>query len=150
MVRQSKVHRNAFFVEILAAILFFSISMTVILQLFAAADRKSRESAELTMAVLLAQDAVERVKSAKSIQEAGQRLEEARQEENSWILEYDEDWARFAGKDPQYFVVVTILEESSQAGRLAQAKVSVQKQMDGEKQELYQLDGKAYQGEAGS
>lgn len=46
---------NLFFAEIIIALLFFSISGAVILQVFAKADMKSRQSAELERVILFAQ-----------------------------------------------------------------------------------------------
>ena len=46
---------NLFFTEIIIALLFFSISGAVILQVFAKADMKSRQSAELEKVILFAQ-----------------------------------------------------------------------------------------------
>lgn len=46
---------NLFFTEIIIALLFFSISGAVILQVFARADMKSRQSAELERVILFAQ-----------------------------------------------------------------------------------------------
>lgn len=54
---KSHVHRsiNVFFIEIIIALLFFSVSGAVILKIFAAADHRSRKSASLEKVILTAQ-----------------------------------------------------------------------------------------------
>lgn len=54
---KSYVHRpiNVFFVEVIIALLFFSISGAVILKIFAVADHRSRKSASLEKVILTAQ-----------------------------------------------------------------------------------------------
>ncbi len=50
---------NLFFVEIIIALLFFSISGAVIIRVFAAADKKSQNNARLENVIILAQSVAE-------------------------------------------------------------------------------------------
>lgn len=50
---------NLFFTELIIALLFFSISGAVILKLFAAADKKTRENARMERAIICAQSIAE-------------------------------------------------------------------------------------------
>lgn len=50
---------NLFFVEIIIALLFFSISGAVIIKVFAAADQKSQKNARLENVIILAQSVAE-------------------------------------------------------------------------------------------
>lgn len=50
---------NLFFVEIIIALLFFSISGAVIIKVFAAADKKSQNNARLENVIILAQSVAE-------------------------------------------------------------------------------------------
>lgn len=50
---------NLFFTELIIALLFFSISGAVILKLFAAADRRTRENAQKERAIICAQSIAE-------------------------------------------------------------------------------------------
>ena len=55
----------AFLVEIMAVILVFAVSATVVVTLFLAADRRAREAAELSGAITAAVDATEIVRASK-------------------------------------------------------------------------------------
>ncbi len=59
----------AFLVEIMAVILFFALSATVIIALFVSADRRAKEAAELSGAILAAGSAAEIVRASDSPEE---------------------------------------------------------------------------------
>lgn len=56
---KSRRPTNLFFIEIMIALLFFSISGAVIMKVFAAADGKARKSALLEEVVIMAQSVAE-------------------------------------------------------------------------------------------
>lgn len=61
---------NVFFVEVIISLLFFSISGAVILQVFAAAEHRSRKSAELGKVILTAQSIAEIYSSTGDLQKS--------------------------------------------------------------------------------
>lgn len=66
--RRASTKRNAFLVEIVIVILFFSISVSVILQLFVAAHQKSQQSRDTNVAMIKAQEIAEGFQGLDSLE----------------------------------------------------------------------------------
>lgn len=147
-MKDSLNQTNSFFVEITLAILFFAISATVILQLFAAADSRAQESRDLNNAVFQAQTIAEQVKGMDSPDELPTAIKTAVQTEKnaasaSCEIGYDRQW-NLTDTDPRYVVGVTMKKTGTQAGVLVTANITVtRKKQDGDNR-IYQLSCQKY------
>lgn len=128
---------NLFFIEIIIALLFFSISGAVIMKVFAAADSKTRKSALLEEVVITAQSIAE-LYSCDGDADAAVR-------ESVGNVGYD-DLSAVALKDGRVVLSVSERREPSGAGELR--RLSMVFTLDGG--EIYSLDCAAYVSGGGS
>lgn len=122
---------NLFFIEIIIALLFFSISGAVIMKVFAVADGKTRKSALLEEVILTAQSIAE-LYSSDGDAEAAVR-------EAAGTAEY-EDLSAVPLEGGRVVLCVSESREDSGAGELR--KLSMTFTLDGS--EIYSLDCSAY------
>lgn len=133
---------NLFFTELIIALLFFSISGAVILQVFAAADKKARLSAEKENAMICAQSI------AEVYSESG-NAEETLKTVFSQDVQFDESGGTYSLKlddkcrqsvDGKINAEITETRETTLSGELS--RLSILFTNDGG--ELYSLDCSAY------
>lgn len=133
---------NLFFTELIIALLFFSISGAVILQVFAAADKKARLSAEKENAMICAQSIAEVYSESGSVETSLKTV-------FSTDVQYDESDGKYSMKlddkcrpsiDGKIDVKLTETRETTLSGELS--RLSILFTNDGV--ELYSLDCSAY------
>lgn len=133
---------NLFFTELIIALLFFSISGAVILQVFAAADKKARLSAEKENAMICAQSIAEVYSESGSVEDSLKTV-------FSTDVQYDESDGKYSMKlddkcrpsiDGKIDVKLTETRETTLSGELSRLSVSF---LSAE-EELYSLDCSAY------
>lgn len=133
---------NLFFTELIIALLFFSISGAVILQVFAAADKKARLSAEKENAMICAQSIAEVYSESGSVETSLKTV-------FSTDVQYDESNGKYSMKlddkcrpsiDGKIDVKLTETRETTLSGELSRLSVSF---LSAE-EELYSLDCSAY------
>lgn len=133
---------NLFFTELIIALLFFSISGAVILQVFAAADKKARLSAEKENAMICAQSIAEVYSESGSVEDSLKTV-------FSTDVQYDESNGKYSMKlddkcrpsiDGKIDVKLTETRETTLSGELSRLSVSF---LSAE-EELYSLDCSAY------
>lgn len=133
---------NLFFTELIIALLFFSISGAVILQVFAAADKKARLSAEKENAMICAQSIAEVYSESGSVETSLKTV-------FSTDVQYDESDGKYSMKlddkcrpsiDGKIDVKLTETRETTLSGELSRLSVSF---LSAE-EELYSLDCSAY------
>lgn len=84
---------SLFLLELIIAILFFSLASAVCIQLFANAHVKSRETADLNMALAKAQSAAEGIRSSEDSESALSLLfPDGKWADKRMDVYYDEDW----------------------------------------------------------
>lgn len=156
-MKQSRTHSGSslFLMELILAILFFSVASAVCVQLFARAHTASEQSAALNRSVLAAESAAEAFKGAADIDEAvrlmGVCAGDAPGVLTAW---YDRAWNPCAGQDARYRLDVRIhgpegggsagASLSGRPGGLWEAEITVGRTADGVTEELYRLNARRY------
>ena len=116
-----------FLMELMIAILFFSLASAICIRLFAWAHLTSVSSSELSMATVTAQTAAECFKSADgSAEKLTQLLDGAQPAGNGVAVYYDRDWAPASESLAAYRLNVVLIE-----GNPVIARIDVEK-MGGE------------------
>ena len=138
---------NLFFTELIIALLFFSISGTVILRVFASADKRSRANAEKENAMICAQSIAE---TYSEIKNAGEALMTVFSQE----CEFDEGSGVYTIKLDSYcrpaadgIITMSAAEdrEKTLAGELSELTVT----FSNEEKELFSLVCSAYKPDGG-
>lgn len=133
---------NLFFTELIIALLFFSISGAVILQVFAAADKKARLSAEKESAMICAQSIAEVYSESGNAEKAIEIVfsEHLQPDEISgkYVLRLDEHCK--PAIDGKINVEISETRETTLSGELSRISISFST-VEGE---LYSLDCSAY------
>ncbi|WMJ22324.1 hypothetical protein RBG61_10025 [Paludicola sp. MB14-C6] len=139
---------NSFFIEIIIAILFFSLCVAITLQLFVDAHLKSVLSAETNIAIVRLQNEAEEIKSSKSfsnIQRVYQQYQN--QTENNEKLTYqiplDDDWNITKGK-AKYFIHIKLKNTLMSNGIMVQANIAAIKIDNNAKKALCDIDVNHY------
>lgn len=122
---------GGFFYEIVIVILFFSISVTMILQLFLSAKSRAQQSCDLNTAIIKAQTVAEQI---KGISDAGQLPEVLKtavytgsdKGAQHYALNYDRQWNE-TKNTPEYCIEVTLTRNTTGSGVLIDAAVLVQR-----------------------
>ena len=156
-MRQTRTHSGSslFLMELILAILFFSVASAVCVQLFARAHTASEQSAALNRAVLAAESAAEAFKGAADLDEAA-RLTGAHAGDAPGVLTawYDRAWNPCAEQDACYRLDIVIhgpdgapagSSPSGGTGGLWEAEISVGGAAGGASEELYRLNARRYQ-----
>ncbi|NLJ31050.1 MAG: hypothetical protein GX424_05540 [Clostridiales bacterium] len=121
----SQNHSNSFFVEITLTVLFFAISATVILQLFAMAGKTANRSSDLNGAVLQAQSIAEEVRGLTGADELPASLKNAQAAgTRQYRLKFDKSWKQTDGQ-PYYTVDVTLKNSAGESGTMVGAEIRV-------------------------
>ncbi|MDF1494713.1 hypothetical protein [Caproiciproducens sp. CPB-2] len=143
-MKRNAVQVNSFFVEIILVILFFAVSVTVTLQLFVQADNRARQSSDLSVAVIQAENIAEQVRSLSSPDQLPEALKTAKQENGgSYRILYDRDWKQ-TDTDPRYVADVTLKKTPSGGGTMVSVSVSVSRRQNGGDNRIYSLSSAKY------
>ncbi|MGI6260525.1 MAG: hypothetical protein ACOYJR_01650 [Acutalibacteraceae bacterium] len=128
--------RNAFFVEIIIVILFFSLSVVVSLELFVQGHMKSLLSEQKNMALIRAQSAAELVQGydPSGDEPLSERLEGSSgfSSEKGCCLYYDGEWNAAEQKNAVFELTARFGEEATGAGRMVTVQISVTEFSNGE------------------
>lgn len=157
-MRQPRTHSGSslFLMELILAILFFSVASAVCVQLFARAHTASEQSAALNRAVLAAESAAEAFKGAADLDEAA-RLTGAHAGDAPGVLTawYDRVWNPCAERDARYRLDILIHGPEGggsaggslpgRPGGLWEAEITVGRTAGGASEELYRLNARRYQ-----
>ena len=145
-----KNHRsnpNSFFIEIILVILFFTLSASVTLQLFVAANSRARQSSELSIAVLKSEDIAEQVKSITSVDSVPYALKNAAHTTSGgaehYRLTFDRQWNE-TSSNPRYTLEVTLKKQASQSGTTVVADIAVSRIAAGSENSIYKLGSSKY------
>lgn len=122
---------NLFFTEIIIALLFFSISGAVILQVFAYADIRSRRSARLEKVMIIAQSVAEAYSQSGDVNEAARLATGAELSDSALTIPFE-----YGG------VQMTAAEKRTAAGAGELSELTVTFSAGGE--EIYSLTCSAY------
>ena len=137
-MRQPRTHSGSslFLMELILAILFFSVASAVCVQLFARAHTASEQSAALNRAVLAAESAAEAFKGAADLDEAA-RLTGAHARDARYrldiLIHVPEGGGSAGGSLP------------GRPGGLWEAEITVGRTAGGASEELYRLNARRYQ-----
>lgn len=133
---------NLFFTELIIALLFFSISGAVILKVFAAADKKTRENAQKERAIICAQSIAEAYSELGNAEAALKTVfsESVKLEEmgDGFSIKLDGDLA--PALDGGIVLKTAEQRDKTASGELSTLTVS----FDSENGELYELVCSAY------
>ncbi len=129
-----------FFTEMTIALLFFSISGAVIIRVFAAADKKSRESSARESAVLFAQSAAEAYSVGNGAEEALTLAFGAAPEADGgeYFMSFDEEFSPAEGGE----ILLSAKETSQEIGGGTLLRMTLDFTMNGEP--LYSVECSAY------
>ena len=126
-------------IEVIISIVILSIAGAIVLQLFVAADRMSKNSRELEMASLAAANGIEVIKSSASLQEVikDSFFEDAKAEETkdglSILLFYDDTFRASSSEQAYYKLELMLtLDTSNLDGQLFQVTSEVIKLSEAE------------------
>lgn len=140
----SQNHSNSFFVEITLTVLFFAISATVILQLFAAASQAARQSRDLSGAVVQAQSIAEEVRGLSAAKDLPVSLKNARQTgARQYRLGFDKNWRQTASQ-PYYVADVSFQTGGEASGTVVSAEIRVSRTKSGGADLIYTLHSSKY------
>ena len=136
-MRQPRTHSGSslFLMELILAILFFSVASAVCVQLFARAHTASEQSAALNRAVL-------------AVRLMGVRAGDTPGVLTAW---YDRTWNPCAERDARYRLDILIHGPEGggslpgRPGGLWEAEITVGRTADGVSEELYRLSARRYQ-----
>lgn len=107
-----RTNSNALFlIELILAILFFSIASAVCIQLFVKAHTISKKSSDLTAAVTQVQSAAEIIKTYHGNVEDVINLLDATQTGQKLTVSYDSDWSRVANDQAVYQMIIEFAED---------------------------------------
>ncbi len=117
-------------VEIVIVLFFFSLLCTVVVEMFVSSEQKSRLSADVAQAVIVAGDCAERLKGDSAAAAAGDRLPngyERREEEGRAILScgLDEGWNQTLSGEPRFLIEQVLSTEPADAGTLVSGRIDV-------------------------
>lgn len=132
--KTSTKKRNAFFIEIIIVILFFSISVVVALEMFVQAHAKSVLSEQKNMALIRAQSAAELL---EGFDPAGGDYAGALEGSvplaagSGCVVYYDGGWALSQERDAAYELTALFGGEETGAGRMVTVQVSVRRLENG-------------------
>ena len=139
--RAASSKSGLFLIELIIAILFFSVASAICVQLFAQAHLKSIQSKEISMAVTQAQSAAACIKAAENPDQQLSDLLQMQPEGNTLMVGYDKNW-QVTQQNPTYAMQVTITEEN----RMRNATVEVTKPNKKENKQIYALQVSTYLG----
>lgn len=133
---------NLFFTELIIALLFFSISGAVILQVFAAADRKARLSAEKENAMICAQSIAEVYSESGNVEKTLKTVfsNEVRFDESDGTYSLKLDDKCRPSADGKIDVKISETRETALSGELSRLSILFATAED----ELFSLDCSAY------
>ncbi len=130
---------NLFFIELVIALLFFSISAVIILRVFAAADNRQKTAALTEKSIICAQSLAEVYSVSGDIRSSTAAVFGGNQPESDYEITLDEDMSLAENGSVMLVMEETVLSESA-SGRLSQLQMTF---TSGEK-ELYSLTCSAY------
>ncbi len=121
--------RNAFFVEIIIIILFFSLSVVISLELFVQGHLKSELSEQKNMALIRAQSAAERLEGwdPATVQDFSALLSgsKALADQKGCSIFYDSQWNPSEDSAAVFELTARFREEETGAGRMVTMQICV-------------------------
>ncbi len=147
-MKRKSYQLNSFFIEIILVILFFAISAGVTLQLFVSADKRARQSSELSAAVVQAENFAEQLKGLSSPGGIGDILKNAKKTGISggrehYRISFDKSWEE-TKEIPSYIMDVAVLQTPTEAGVTVNAEISVCRENPNGEVVLYNLNTAKY------
>jgi hypothetical protein len=123
-MRKSSVN-NSFFVEMIIAILFFSICVAVTIQFFVSAHLNSEQSKEVNLAMIQLQNEAEEIKSMSSFKDVQKHyqtyeMQTGNKEEHIYQIPLDKDWV-VSTANPKYYLEIRLSPQKKAAGNLMNA-----------------------------
>ena len=138
---------SGFFFEIILVICFFAVSAVVTLQLFAVAGSRARQSSDLSVAVIRAQDLAEKIQSFSSWEEFPQALKGARHTRSGktehFQMDYDEQWNQ-TQSSPCYRIDMALTQSAAESGTMVDADISVFRCKQGVENQIFTLSTAKY------
>lgn len=146
-MKRTPIRINSFFIEMIIVIVFFTISVSVTLHLFVAANSRAQQSRDLNVAVIKAENIAEQVKALASPEALPPSLEAAAKSSLSggvrYRIGYDKQWN--VTKDDPYYTADVILEKTkSKSGTMVTADIAINRIKTGAKKDIYQLSTAKY------
>lgn len=127
-MKKSAGKPNSFLMEMLLVLLFFAISAAIVLQLFASAYRKGRESTVKNEAMLYAQTVLEQI-HVKNDPVAFLTTEKGfAAEKGHYTLLLDEDWRPCGEEDCRYRVTIDATLTPTEAGQMFSGTLQIQEE----------------------
>ena len=120
MERRGKT--NAFFIEIILVILFFALSMGVVIQVFMAAHSRSVLSGDISAALVKAQDTAEQFRALADPEQPLSFLEST---SDKATLTFDSSWQEADGEKAAFTLQADAAEEKTGAGILLSCVITV-------------------------
>ncbi len=105
-MRGNSPKTSLFLTELIIMILFFSVSAAVCMRLFASAHTMSKDSRDLSSAVMEAQSAAECFKSAGGDISGSASILGASVTDSGFVINYDSDWIKTDGGDFEYYLAL--------------------------------------------
>lgn len=145
MNHSSSSHSRMFLMELIIAILFFSLASAICLRMFAASRQMGKDTAELNMAINQAGNAAELLKYAQSEKEAfpGCILKQypyAAAESSEIFVYFDESWTHCDSHSAAYFMQVV---QNPEENGIIPYQIAVWDTLDN-KTAIYSLDLKLH------
>lgn len=138
-VIKHRTNSNALFlIELILAILFFSIASAVCIQLFVKSHTISTKSSDLTAAVTQVQSAAEIIKTYDGSFDNIRRLLDATQTDQMLTVSYGSDWNRVSNEQWVYQMMIEFTED----GPLFVSEIQMVKA--NQAKPIYELEVKKY------
>lgn len=120
MERKGKT--NAFFIEMILVILFFALSMAVVIQVFTAAHSRTVLSGDTSVALVKAQDVAEQF---RALAEPEQPLCFLGNTSNQVAITFDSGWQKADGESTAYTLQALVTSKDTGAGTLLCCVITV-------------------------
>lgn len=153
-MNRSHSRSGIFLMELIAAILFFSLVSALCLRIFVKSSQMSTDTKNLNLAVSEARNVIELMKNAASPAAVEQsdgsspfldcilkEYPDAKQEAGRLLICYDKDWQRCTEKDGRYCLKIIPEEENTNGLSIYQIRVS---DMESETDTIYSFDLKLH------
>lgn len=114
---------NLFFIELLIALLFFSISAVIMLRVFAAADNKQKTAALTEKSIICAQSLAEAYSVSGELSDGTYKVLGVSADGEEMTISLNEELSPAEGGAVQLKLTETVLSENA-AGRLSQLEIT--------------------------
>lgn len=139
---------NSFFIEIIIAILFFSLCVAITLQLFVSAHLKSELSEETNIAIIKLQNEAEELKAKTNLSDINNfyqqySVQSKNEGKTTYRIPMNKDWV-ITNENPKYYIEITLENQMKQNGTMLKANMAVFKTESQENKELCDIDVSHY------